>query len=313
MAASHNITSIPRLISSPFKHNNSTSQEDFNKSKQKISIFNLINHEQPTMSSIPHIAFHRPAFPNALPDEPAEYFREPVLPEQEQQAQNFPNQSLLSQNQAAGFFHSSQVLDADEPAEYFRSPTLPASFFRAPKTPADDDEPAEYFRPSHLDEIDEIHFGMSPAKSPFQDEPEEYFRPANIGGFENEIFGQTEQLNGQQGINDLYFPDLFVAEHSSAENPQLNRLLQSLPSHMPQAPVELGDGMGFGDDTVDSLPLAQVQGVYSELDARVFAALTGMQIPREQIQFDELQRHDCPSCNCGHKKESVFAVCFETF
>lgn len=103
-------------------------------------------------------------------------------------------------------------------------------------------------------------------------------------------------------MNDLYFPS-FLSEHSSAENPQLNQLLQplSMQTQMAQVPMELGAGSDLDDIVVGTLPPAQMEGVYSELDARLFTALTGMQIPREQIQFGvQGQRHDCPGCNCGH-------------
>ena len=266
------------------------------------------------MSSHEQMTFHRPASPNALSDEPAEYFREAIISSSQQMTFHRPASPSALTDEPAEYFREATVSSThqmtfhrpaspnalpDEPAEYFREAIISSSQEMTSHRPASPsalaDEPAEYFRSPALGSPDQPAEYFRSPQMPDEDEPEEYFRAADPGSLDNEILFQ----HGYPEMEDLYFPP-FLPEHSSAENPQLNQLLQPLTLEMPQAPVELGAGMDLDDVVVGTLPQAQIEGVYSELDARLFTALTGMQIPREQIQFDvPQQRHDCPGCNCG--------------
>ncbi|KAG7006861.1 hypothetical protein G7Y79_00012g031970 [Physcia stellaris] len=265
------------------------------------------------------MSFHRPASPNALADEPAEYFREATVSSSHQMTFHRPSSPSALADEPAEYFREAAISSpqqmtfnrpaspsalADEPAEYFREAIISSSHemtFHRPASPnALADEPAEYFRSPTLNSPDQPAEYFRSPQLPSEDEPEEYFRPADPGSLDNEILFQHGYPESQLGMDDIYFPP-FLPEHSSAENPQLDQLLQPLALEMPQAPVELGAGMELDDVLVGTtFPQAQIEGVYSELDARLFTALTGMQIPRENIQFDApQQRHDCPGCNCG--------------
>ncbi|KAL8793890.1 MAG: hypothetical protein Q9195_003509 [Heterodermia aff. obscurata] len=188
------------------------------------------------MSSSQQTLFTRPPTPNALPDEPAEYFR-PADPE------------------PGALQNDISSLDEDQPAEYFR-PSYPEP--GAPEndiSSLDEDEPAEYFRPTVPPLPNQI-------PSLDQDQPEEYFRPtdAEPGALENDLlFRDTSlQLDGQTDMSDL-FNFNYLATHSTEENLGLECLLQPLD-------MDVDIDMGYEEGGEG--------GQEEDIEARLVAALT---------------------------------------
>ncbi|CAF9931397.1 MAG: hypothetical protein HETSPECPRED_007858 [Heterodermia speciosa] len=286
------------------------------------------SHQQPT--------FYRPPTPNALPDEPEDYFR-PSIPSPGDPANEIPSRfpnSISTPHQQPTFYRppTPNALP-DEPEDYFRpfNPSSPSNDLSSlsPNSSSSfsssSDEPADYWRPFiPYDPANDLSSpspsSSSPADDDDEDEPADYWRESNPGALENEIAFRNTclELDGQTDMSDL-FNFGYLDTHSTEENLGLDCLLQAHPlTHDMNLDMDMEMEMGMGTGMEMGMEpgmrfefgygegFSQVQygnGNESEnddIDARLVAALTGAD-EGGQFGFDMPvpRRHDCPSCNCG--------------
>ena len=168
--------------------------------------------------------FERSPSPCALPDEPAEYFRDAPIDSDE--SVKSLHDALIDQEEPAEYFRDAPI-DLDKPADYFRDAPVnldeSADLFR--EIPTDSYDAAEYFRLSTLREslID-------------VDQTAEHFNPTNPNLFDTtdyQIFSQARPQVQMETDQWYRYADLPNVQSPFQPSRPLDSLLQPIQTPLP--------------------------------------------------------------------------------